>query len=76
LDILWNLKTESSIKGKTFDVFDGRRYILEFSDKGNYKYLFYTTPEYFNDKDINHKKFTEFKNSFVDPIIYTEMRNP
>ena len=57
-------------------MFDGRRYILEFCDKGKYKYPFYTTPEYLKDKDINHKKFTEFKNSFVDPIIYTEMHNP
>ena len=76
LDSLWNLQTESSIKGKEFNVLDGHRYILEFSNKGKYKYLFYTTPEYFKDKDINHKKFTEFKNSLVDPIIYNGMRNP
>ena len=76
LDSLWNLQTESSIKGKEFNVLDGHRYILEFSNKGKYKYLFYTTPEYFKDKDFNHKKFTEFKNSLVDPIIYNGMRNP
>jgi hypothetical protein len=76
LDSLWNLQTESSIKGKEFNMLDGHRYILEFSNKGKYKYLFYTTPEYFKDKDINHKKFTEFKNFLVDPIIYNGMRNP
>lgn len=76
LDSLWNLQTESSIKGKTFAVLDGHRYILEFSNKGKYKYLFYTTPEHFKDKDINHKKFTEFKKRLVDPIIYRGMHNP
>lgn len=76
LDSLWKLETESSIKGKTFGVLDGHRYLLEFNNKGKYRYLFYTTPEYFQDKDINHKKFTEFKKHFVDPIIYNGMRNP
>jgi hypothetical protein len=76
LDSLWNLQTESSIKGKTFRMLDGHRYILEFSDKGKYKYMFYTTPEYFQDKDINHKKFTEFKKRLVNPIIYRGMHNP
>ena len=76
LDSLWNLQTESSIIGKKFEVVDGYRYILEFNDKGKYKYLFYTAPDYFQDKDINHKKFTEFKKLLVDPIIYRGMRNP
>ncbi len=76
LDSLWNLQTESSIKGKTFDMVDGHRYILEFSDKGKYKYLFYTTPVFFQDKDVNHKKFIEFRKRLVDPIIYQGMRNP
>ncbi len=73
---LWNLQTESSIIDKEFNMLDGHRYILEFTDKGKYKYLFYTTPEYFQDKDINHRKFTEFKKYLVDPIIYNGMRNP
>src|SRR5690606_37351817 len=73
---LWNLQTESSIIHKEFNMLDGHRYILEFTDKGKYKYLFYTTPEYFQDKDINHRKFTEFKKYLVDPIIYNGMRNP
>lgn len=76
LDSLWNLQTESSIKDKEFNMLDGHRYILEFTDKGKYKYLFYTTPEYFQDKDMNHKKFIEFKKLLVDPIIYNGMRNP
>ncbi|HTL07411.1 MAG TPA: hypothetical protein VL307_04100 [Chitinophagaceae bacterium] len=76
LDSLWDLQTESSIKGKHFAVDDGYRCLLELSDKGRYKYLFYTMPEYFQDKDINHKKFTEFKKNLVDPIIYKGMRNP
>ena len=76
LDSLWNLQTESSIKDKTFEMLDGHRYLLEFSDKKKYKYLFYTTPEYFQDKDSNHKRFTEFKKRLVDPIIYKGMRNP
>ncbi len=76
LDSLWNLKTESEIKAKSFGVADGHRYILELSNKGKYKYLFYTTPEYFKDKDDNHKKFTEFNKRLVDPIIYNGMHNP
>lgn len=76
LDRLWNLQTESSIKGKTFAVLDGHRYLLELSESGKYKYLFYTTPEYFQDKDINHKTFVEFKKHLVDPIIYRGMQNP
>lgn len=76
LDSLWNLQTESSIKEKTFAVLDGHRYILEFNTKGRYKYLFYTTPEYFQNEDINHKKFTEFKKRLVTPIIYKGMVNP
>lgn len=76
LDSLWNLQTESSIKDKEFNMLDGHRYILEFTEKGKYKYLFYTTPEYFKNKDNNHKKFTEFKKSLVDPIIYIGMHNP
>lgn len=76
LDSLWNLQTESSIKDKTFGMLDGHRYLLEFNNGGRYKYVFYTTPEFFKDKDINHKKFTEFKKRLVDPIIYNAMRNP
>lgn len=76
LDSLWRLQTESSLKGKTFAMLDGHRYLLEFSDKGKYRYLFYTAPEYFQDKDINHKNFTSFKHRLVDPIIYKGMRNP
>ena len=76
LDSLWNLQTESSIKGKTFRRVDGHRYLLELSAKRKYKYLFYTTPEHFQDKDINHKKFTDFIDNLVDPIIYKGMHNP
>ena len=76
LDSLWNLQTESSIKNKTFVMLDGHRYLLEFRDKGKYKYLFYTTPEYFKDKDSNHKRFAEFKKRLVDPVVYKGMRNP
>jgi hypothetical protein len=76
LDSLWNLQTESAIKDKSFGMLDGHRYILEFSNQGKYKYLFYTTPDYFQDKDINHKKFIEFQKRLVDPIIYKGMRNP
>ena len=76
LDSLWKLKTESEIKGKSFGVFDGHRYLVEISNKGKYKYLFYTMPEYFKDKDDNHKKFVEFQKRLIDPIIYNGMRNP
>jgi len=76
LDSLWNLQTESSIKDKKFGMLDGHRYLLEFNKGGRYKYVFYTTPEYFQEKDINHKRFTEFKKRLVDPIIYKGMRNP
>ncbi len=76
LDSLWNLQTESAIFDKEFSILDGHRYVLEFNDKGKYKYLFYTTPEYFKNKDINHKKFTKFIKYLVDPIIYNGMRNP
>ncbi len=76
LDSLGKLQTESSIKGKTFAMLDGHRYLLEISNKGKYKYLFYTNPEYFQDKDINHKSFTDFKKRLVEPIIYKGMRNP
>ncbi len=76
LDSLWSLKTESSIKGKSFGVCDGYRCLLEISDKGKYKYLFYTQPEYFQDKDINHKKFLEFRKRLIEPIIYRGMHNP
>lgn len=76
LDSLWSLKTESAITGKSFGVLDGHRYLLEFNKRGQYKYLFYTAPEYFQDRDINHKRFTEFKARLVDPIIYKGMRNP
>jgi hypothetical protein len=76
LDSLWKLQTESSIKGKKFSVTDGHRYLLELGGKGKYKWLFYTMPEYNQDKDINHKKFMEFKKHLVDPIIYKGMHNP
>jgi len=76
LDSLWNLKTESEIKGKSFGVVDGHRYIIEFNNKGKYKYLFYTMPEYFQEKDNNHKRFIEFQKRLIDPIIYKGMRNP
>jgi hypothetical protein len=33
LDSLWNLQTESLIKGKTFNMLDGHRYLLELSNK-------------------------------------------
>jgi hypothetical protein len=76
VDSLWNLETESSIKGKTFAVLDGHRYLLEINQEGNYKYLFYTLPEYFQNKESNHRKFIEFKSRLVEPIIYKGMRNP
>lgn len=76
LDSLWNLKTESSIKGKTFSVLDGHRYLLEINEKGKYKYLFYTMPEHFQKEEINHRRFIEFKDRLVNPIIYKGMRNP
>lgn len=76
LDSLWYLQTESAIKGKEFSVVDGHRYLLEFNDQGKYKYVFFTTPEYFQEKDINHKRFTTFKKRLVEPIIYRGMHNP
>lgn len=76
LDSLWSLQTESSIKGKTFAMLDGHRYLLEISNERKYKYLFYTNPEYFQDKDINHKRFIDFKKRLIEPIIYNGMRNP
>ena len=76
LDSLWNLQTESAIIDKEFRILDGYRYVLEFNNKGKYKYLFYTTPDYFKDKDINHKKFMDFIKYLIDPIIYPGMRNP
>ena len=76
LDSLWHLQTESSIKDKSFLALDGHVYLLELSSKGRYKYLYYTLPEHFQEKDINHKKFVDFKNRLVDPIIYNGMINP
>jgi hypothetical protein len=76
LDSLWSLQTESSIKGKTFGMLDGYRYLLELSEKGRYKYLFYTAPDQFQDRDINHKKFAEFQKRLVEPITFKGMHNP
>ena len=76
LDSLWNLQTESSIKGTTFAMLDGYRCLLELSEKGRYKYLFFTAPDYFQNRNINHKEFTEFQKRLVEPIIYKGMRNP
>jgi len=47
LESLWDLQTESSIKGKDFGMLDVDRYLLEFNKKGRYKYVFYTMPEFF-----------------------------
>lgn len=76
LDSLWNLQTESLIKGTTFDMLDGYSCLLELCEKGRYKYLFFTAPEYFQKRNINHKKFIEFQKRLIDPIIYKGMRNP
>ena len=76
VDSLWNMQTESAIKGKSFGMNDGHAYLLEFTQKGQYKYLYYTTPEYFQNREINHKNFILFKKRLVDPIIYKGMRNP
>lgn len=76
LDSLWGLQTESSIKGKTFNMLDGHRYLLEIKKIGAYKYLFYTAPDFFKSQDDNHRKFTAFINRLVNPIIYKGMRNP
>jgi hypothetical protein len=76
LDNLWLLKTESSIKDKSFGVLDGNIYLTELSDKGKYKYLYYTIPETYQEKDTNHRRFIEFKKRLIDPIIYNGIRNP
>jgi len=76
LDSLWTLQTESSIKGKSFRVFDGHVYLLEVKSEEKYKYLYYTLPDYFQEKDKNHKYFMDFKKRLVDPIIYKGMINP
>jgi hypothetical protein len=76
LDSLWNMKTESAIQGKTFEVVDGSRSLLEIRAANTYKYLFYTVPTAFIEKDDNHKRFVEFKKRMVEPIIYRGMRNP
>lgn len=76
LDSLWYLQTESSIKDKSFSVLDGYKYLLEFNKKGQYKYLVFTTPDYFQAKDENHKYFMEFKTRLIDPVVYHGMRNP
>jgi hypothetical protein len=73
LDSLWNLQTESSMKGQDFGITDGYRCLLELSDKERYKYLFYTEPEYFQKKEINHKKFIEFENHLIQPILSKRM---
>ena len=76
LDNLWGLQTESAIEGKQFIIDDGARYLVELSDKGKYKYLYLTQPDYFQDKDINHKKFVEFQKRLIDPVIYNGIHNP
>jgi hypothetical protein len=76
LDSIWNLKTESAIKGKSFEVLDGWIWLLEISNKKDYKYFYYTVPEFFKDKDINHKNFTDFIKRLIEPIIYNGMINP
>jgi hypothetical protein len=76
LENLWKLATESSMNEKTFDVVDGSRTILEIRQGDRYKYVFYTTPETFVEKDENHKLFIEFKKRLIEPVIYNGMRNP
>lgn len=76
LDSLWNLQTESALKGKSFAVNDGSRYILEFCKDNNYKYLCYTAPDLFKHEDINHKKFQTFMEQLIEPVIYHRTRNP
>lgn len=70
LDSLWNLETESAIKGKRFIVGDGQRYLVELGAKGKYKYLFYTQPDYFQKTDVNHKKFLEFQENLTAPVMH------
>jgi hypothetical protein len=76
LDSLFYLKTQSEIKGKNFGMLDGHFYLLEVNDSGKYKYLRYSAPDHFQEKDINHKKFIRFKEKFVNPLIYNGMINP
>jgi hypothetical protein len=76
LDSLWILQTQSAIKGKSFGMNDGYSYLLELNKQGQYKYLYYSDPEYFQKKDLNHKKFNDFKEKLVKPIIYKGMVNP
>ena len=76
LDSLFYLKTQSEIKDKSFGMLDGYAYTLEINDSGKYKYLRYSAPEYFQEKDINHKKFIKFKEKLVNPLIYNGMINP
>ena len=76
LDSLWSMVTESEIDGKKFGVLDGSRSLLELREGKNYKYLYYTQPNAFIDKDDNHKRFVKFRRRIIDPIIYNGMRNP
>jgi hypothetical protein len=75
LDSLTTLQTESEIVGKKFEVVDGYRILLEFAEKGQYKYLFYTAPDYFQEKDMNHKKFILFKERLINPVRYKGIHN-
>lgn len=76
LDSLSNLKTQSTIKNKSFGILDGHYYILEINDFGKYSYLHYTAPEYFYDKDVNHAMFVRFNNRLVKPLMYNGIVNP
>lgn len=76
LDSLWNLVTESAIPNKKFSVVDGHRFLIEMHKSGIYKYLIYTTPEYFQQRDSNHKWFMDFKERLITPILYNGIRNP
>ncbi|RYE58249.1 MAG: hypothetical protein EOP48_03950 [Sphingobacteriales bacterium] len=76
LDSLWSMKTESDIKDKQFNVVDGSRSLLELREGPKYKYLFYTMPQAFVDKDINHKQFVAFRERLIQPLLYNGIRNP
>ena len=76
LDSLWVLKSESAIRDKSFEVLDGWIWLLEISKKKQYKYYYYTVPEMYKDKEINHKKFADFLKRLVDPIVYRGLVNP
>jgi hypothetical protein len=75
IDSLWKTPSQWQVVGPDFGAVDGYTYIIELADSRRYKYIHYYVPDFLKDKEPNHRRVFNFRQTISDSLVYKEMRN-